>query len=71
MKQIVSAVDGDLDLVKCIKNSSSCSRISMCVTRGLWDDMGNTIKSMLDSVSLKNLVEQCKDVNKTADSYCI
>ncbi|MBU1043950.1 MAG: Rrf2 family transcriptional regulator [Candidatus Omnitrophica bacterium] len=71
MRQIVSVLDGDLNLVKCIKNSSSCSRVSACVTRGLWDNMGNTIRNMLDSVTLKNLVEQCKDVNKTAVSYCI
>ena len=71
MRQIVSVLDGDLNIVKCIKNCSACSRVSVCVTRGLWANMGNTIKNMLDSVTLKNLVEQCKDTNKIAVSYCI
>lgn len=71
MRQIVSVLEGDLNLVKCIKNSSACSRVSGCVTRGLWNNMGNMISDMLDSVTLKSLVDQCKDANKTAVSYCI
>ncbi len=71
MRQIVSVLDGDLDMVKCIKDASICTRVSACVTRGLWDDMGNAVRNVLDAVTLQSLVEQCKDINKTAVSYCI
>ena len=71
MKDIVSVLEGDFNLVKCVQTPQSCSRVSICVTRELWGKMGETIEKMLDSVSLEKLVKKCDDKKLTTQMYNI
>ena len=71
MKQIVAVLNGGLNMVKCVKSPNSCSRVSSCVTRELWNDLGNVISNMLGSVSLQDLVEKCRNKKNHELSYCI
>jgi Rrf2 family cysteine metabolism transcriptional repressor len=60
LKEIVVALDGPLDLVECIKDSSACERVSFCVTRNLWKELGETLEQTLASKSLADLVRECR-----------
>ncbi|MFH2138018.1 MAG: Rrf2 family transcriptional regulator [Candidatus Omnitrophota bacterium] len=71
VKEIVEVLEGGFTLVECINNSELCNRTSRCVTRKLWRDLGNQIAIMLGSVTLKELVIQCKSKNQDAMMYNI
>jgi len=66
MREIVTVLEGDFNLVKCVGNARMCSRVSVCVTRNLWAKLGNTMQKILDSVKLSDLIKECKTKKKTA-----
>jgi Rrf2 family cysteine metabolism transcriptional repressor len=54
LKEIVDILEGDC-LVRCIKDPSSCSRVSTCASRDIWMLLGGKISETLGSVSLAEL----------------
>jgi Rrf2 family protein len=71
LKDIVGVLEGNFNLVGCIKNPSECSRVSVCVTRGLWDSLGKKIAQILEAVTLADLVKQCKEKRQDTFMYNI
>jgi len=58
LKNIIEVLEGNLDLVNCIKDSSSCNRVSGCITRGVWTKLGDKVKEVLGSFTLGDLVTE-------------
>lgn len=54
LKEIVGILEGDC-LVRCIKDPSSCSRVTTCASRDIWMLLGGKISETLGSVSLAEL----------------
>jgi Rrf2 family protein len=54
LKEIVDILEGDC-LVRCIKDPSSCSRVTTCASRDIWVLLGGKISETLGSVSLAEL----------------
>ncbi len=54
LRQIVDILEGDC-LVRCIKDPSTCSRVSTCASRDIWMLLGGKISETLGSVSLAEL----------------
>jgi Rrf2 family protein len=71
LREIVRLFEGDFTLVGCVKNPSECSRISVCVTRDLWSNLGKKIAQTLDSVTLDDLVNQCRKKRQNSVMYNI
>lgn len=64
LKEIVETMEGDLKFIDCVKNESVCNRVSRCVTRDIWDELGTTVGRFFESFSLESMVrmyEQKKD----------
>lgn len=57
LKDIVEILEGGLELLDCVGNSSVCSRVSRCVTRDIWSLLGQTISQTLGSITLEDLVK--------------
>ena len=57
LSQVVQAVEGSLAPVYCVDDPMLCERADSCVTRGIWEKMKEAILEVLDSVTLKNMVE--------------
>jgi len=58
---VVKVLEGDLALVFCISDKSiqnKCDRMSECVTKFLWKKLNNSIKDVLESVSLADLCKK-------------
>ncbi len=55
LKDIVGALEGDLSLVDCLSDDDECSRASICVTREIWDKLGETISRTLENITLEEL----------------
>ena len=68
---IVGALEGDLNLVGCVGNTSECPRTSICVTRDLWNDLGATIAQRLDAMTLHDLVRQYRKKKESVATYSI
>ena len=71
LKEIVEVLEGDLNLVGCVKNASECQRASICVTRNLWGELGQVITQTLEKVTLQDLVKQSKEIHDLALMYSI
>lgn len=71
VKDIASVLEGDLSLVKCVKNSKACNRASLCVTQEVWGNLTEIIEQTLDSVTLDELVEKCRKKAQQGAMYSI
>ncbi|MDP8253364.1 MAG: Rrf2 family transcriptional regulator [Candidatus Kaelpia aquatica] len=58
IKDIIEVLEGDLNLVECVKDDSLCNRVSICATRRIWALLGDNIKKVLNSFTLADLVKE-------------
>jgi Rrf2 family protein len=56
LEETIRVLEGDLNLVDCVKDSSFCKRSSICATRVIWSELVDKISSYLDSLTLQDLV---------------
>lgn len=53
---ILRPLEGDLAPVECATDEDFCSRCSECVTVGLWQEIHKAVSSVVDGVTLADLV---------------
>lgn len=58
LSDIVTALEGSLNPVECIDNPDICPRSHFCVTFEVWKEMGRCNMQVLESRTLKDLVER-------------
>ena len=61
--RIITAVEGPFALVDCLLTSAeaddqSCVRAGSCVTRQIWGEVCDSINSVLNNISLADLVQR-------------
>jgi len=71
IREIVELLEGKLELLNCIGNPSTCSRVSICATRDIWDLLGEKISQTLESVTLEDLVKKHNCKNEEVAMYSI
>src|SRR3972149_5532772 len=71
LKEIVEILEGDLSLIDCVNNPSACDKVSTCVTRDIWTEMGDKISEVLSSYTLDDLVKMCRERKKDRLMYSI
>ena len=60
LSEIIKALEGDKNLVKCIKFSGKkvyCSREKKCLTRMVWKKIQDSLTSTLNAITLADLIE--------------
>ena len=63
--EIVSSIEGSLVPVACLETETNeCPRHRMCATLRLWEKVNEAIRSVMDSVTLADLVGWQKDMQK-------
>lgn len=63
-----NCLEGPVITTECVDNNSFCPRTSDCVARELWTEVQNAIMSVLQSVTLQNLVDRAKE-NRASDYH--
>ncbi len=53
LKEIISALEGPLSLVECIKDPGTCTRTDFCITRDVWTELSEKMDDFLKSVTLQ------------------
>jgi len=71
MKDIVGVLEGGFNLTGRPKNAAERHRVTTWVTHELWDDLGQMMEKMLDGVTLKDLINRCKDKKQSSVMYNI
>jgi Rrf2 family iron-sulfur cluster assembly transcriptional regulator len=60
IKNIMDAVEENLDATKCA-GTSSCHSGQQCNSHKLWDDLNNVVDEFLSDISITDLVDKPKD----------
>lgn len=56
--EIVTTLEGPLDLVDCVSKPSACMKSSSCSAHCLWKEISDNLKSMLEKKSLKDMLDK-------------
>jgi len=60
LSQVIKVLEGSIAPVECVDDPRTCSRVELCVTRDVWKEIKRAIDEILESISLKDLVEREK-----------
>ncbi len=71
LKEVIVALEGDINIIDCLKDEKVCSRVSFCGTRNLWQTIGSSISSVLEKLTLQDLVSQHKISERKLLMYSI
>ncbi len=66
---ITEALEGDISIVPCTETQSVCDRGSNCISRIVWKDLNNAVRSVLSKYTLKDLIEMEKQNSSNSMFY--
>ena len=55
---IIDATEGPLSLSECLSDEGCCQRSGQCRTRRVWEYLSNSINGLLQSITLRDMLEQ-------------
>ena len=65
---ILRLTEGSLAPVSCLETEeNTCPRANDCMTLGVWEKLYTAINSVVDNITLADIIEE----NKSSDMYCI
>lgn len=67
--EIIRPLEDNLEFVKCL--NSCCLNENRCPTYGVWKKLYNGINNLLDSMTLKEIIDDCNggDINEKNDIF--
>ena len=66
LNDVVQILEGSLSLVDCVEKPEACPRSGCCVARDLWQEMGNAMKGVLESITLQDLIDRRGEKNQSS-----
>jgi len=71
IKEIVRSLEGPLTLVACVEKPGGCSKSQSCVARDVWKEVADKISETLESITLKDIVDNHHNKKDAAVTYSI
>lgn len=68
LSSIIGALEGPLDPVPCVGDTARCSQSAVCVTREIWQELGQAIWNTLDAVRLEDMVRRHRQKHDDMES---
>jgi Rrf2 family cysteine metabolism transcriptional repressor len=65
LSEVIMLLEGSLAPVDCLNHPDSCPHSGHCVTRSLWNEVGEAISGVLESVTLQDLAERQRQEDET------
>jgi len=59
--EVFKALEGPVIIVECLEDGSHCAQVADCVARQLWAQVQEAIESVLESITLQDLLDKTKD----------
>lgn len=69
-QDILLATEGSLAPVACAADNDCCENYCDCVTSFVWTQIYNSVMSVVEKITLSDLVEKNKTVNKSIELEC-
>ena len=71
LSEVIQVLEGSMAPVECVDNPGVCSRSALCVTRDVWGELKRAMDGVLESITLRDLVERqkSKEQQETAMYY--
>ena len=61
LSEILTAVEGSLDIAECIKSPEICYRSINCIAREIWEKASKQFYDVFESITLKDMTRQHKE----------
>ena len=58
LRDILSVLEGSINLSECINNPDICTRSLKCTTRDVWSEVNRKFSQSLSEITLKDMVEK-------------
>jgi len=58
LSEVINLLEGSTAPVECINDPMVCDRSGICATRDIWDELKKKMDSVLESITIKDLVER-------------
>lgn len=71
LSEVIPLLEGSIAPAECVANPELCESSASCVTRDVWTEMEHAMTSVLESITLQNLVERQKAKKPKEDMYYI
>jgi Rrf2 family cysteine metabolism transcriptional repressor len=70
---IIRTLEGPMAPVDCVIEGepAQCSRAECCVTRGIWEKIRDSINSVIDGITLQDMLDDYKKMNDENNMYYI
>jgi len=56
--EVVEALEGRINIVECVEDSSICERAPLCVTREIWEEVSQAIARHLGQITLEDMAQR-------------
>jgi len=60
LSEIFDALEGPVTTVECVTDESYCAQVADCAARRVWAQLERAIRSVLESMTLQDMVERAK-----------
>jgi len=60
LSEVVQLLEGSIAPVECVNNPEICARSQLCATRDIWGELKKAMNGVLESTTLRDLVERQK-----------
>lgn len=61
LNDVFSTLEGTVTTVECVEDENYCARAADCVARQVWTQVQQAIETVLQSMTLQDLVDRAKD----------
>jgi len=58
LSEVIQLLEGSIAPVECVNNPGICPRSELCATRDIWDELKKAMTGVLESTTLRDLVER-------------
>jgi Rrf2 family protein len=69
LRDILSTLEGSINLVECIDNPNVCDRSQNCSVRDVWKEVSDSFSQSLQNVSLKKMADMKRDKQSSVLLY--
>ncbi|HSW38891.1 MAG TPA: Rrf2 family transcriptional regulator, partial [Acidobacteriota bacterium] len=71
VRDVVTALEGNIAPVDCVANMTFCSRAGQCAARDVWRDVASAIDGVLSGITMEQLSARQREKAEDAPNYCI
>jgi len=61
LNDVIEILDGQVQLIECLRNPKGCSKSSFCVTRDIWKQASDAVHQIFSSITFEEMVNRKRE----------